>query len=475
MGRPETSKYHPSTDLLLAIGSDWVCFLWSTATGDGNGRTHDSAHGDSFRDAVLATPSLTPEPTTTQTAQTAKPELSRTPTPTMESQPVEWLVYQNEGYGFSVRHPANWTLVELLERRQIAFTPGSAIALRIFIKFAVEDVNLVRTGVSAGDFESEGTVTFLGEPVEKDALVFQGKAKAIFYDKADEIRRGDVVFVITLESNRSPYEAIDIPADIQAMADEIVESFTWIGDGPSTPLPTATPAPLAVPPPLPGWDWSEYGWAGYAYMRPQAWSYGGRYADHAYISPETNSQIFVSTKPYAAEIEANSSWRGYPAQLEVDEGGGGSRFEVVFTIVGDNRTFTLHFFSASPWPEAELQIYRTLIETFMVHGATEEGIDIPLDWETETNETGYSIEAAVQEVIPEAGILVLTEPVQGFITITLAPDGQLLTEDGTVLGWEDIAIGAQVRATGEVGEAGTLMAQAITILAAEDNNGDDNG
>ncbi len=106
----------------------------------------------------------------------------------------------------------------------------------------------------------------------------------------------------------------------------------------------------------------------------------------------------LAAEKYAAEIEANSSWRGYPAQLEIDEGGGGSRFEVVFTIVGDNRTFTLHFFSASPWPEAELQIYRTMIETFVLEGATEEEIDIPLEWEAGTNEGGYSIEAAVQEI-----------------------------------------------------------------------------
>jgi hypothetical protein len=203
-------------------------------------------------------------------------------------------------------------------------------------------------------------------------------------------------------------------------------------------------------------------------MRPQAWSYDGRYADDAYTSPETLSQIIVSTKPYAAEIEENSTWYGLPAQLEVDEGGGGTRFEVIFTIVANNRTFILHFYSASPWPEAELQIFRTMIETFVLQGVTEEGIDIPLDWTPGTNETGYSIEAAVQEVIPEANILVLTEPVQGFITITLAPEGQLLTEDSTAIGWEDIETGAQVQAIGEVGEAGTLFAQEIQLIGPDE-------
>lgn len=90
-------------------------------------------------------------------------------------------------------------------------------------------------------------------------------------------------------------------------------------------------------------------------------------------------------------------------------------------------------------------------------------------------EDAPTITAAIQETVPEAGVIVLAEPVQGFVTITFAPDGQLRSEDGTVMGWEDIQAGVQVQASGEVGEAGTLMAQAVTILAAEDNNGDNNG
>jgi hypothetical protein len=85
-----------------------------------------------------------------------------------------------------------------------------------------------------------------------------------------------------------------------------------------------------------------------------------------------------------------------------------------------------------------------------------------------------AITAAIQEAIPEADVLVLAEPVEGFVTITLAPDGQLLTEDGTPIEWEDIEAGAQVQASGEVGEAGTLMTQVVTVLAAEDE-GDNNG
>ena len=230
--------------------------------------------------------------------------------------------------------------------------------------------------------------------------------------------------------------------------------------------PTSTLAPLWIPPALPGWVWLHREWAGYAYMWPQPWSYDARYADDAYKSPETASLIFVSTKPYAAQIEANSAWHGYPAQLEVDEGGGGSPFEVILTIVGDNRTFSLHYHSTSRWSEVELQIFRTMIETFVVRGAAKEGVNIPIDWETEKSPTAYSIVATAQEVVSEAGVLVLAEPVQGFVTITLAEGGQLLTESGMAATWEDVIPGTQVQATGEVGEAGTLLTQEITLLTA---------
>lgn len=218
-----------------------------------------------------------------------------------------------------------------------------------------------------------------------------------------------------------------------------------------------------LPSPPPGWAWVERDWAGYAYIRPQSWDFDGRYADDAYTSPETISQIFFSTKPYAAEIKADAVWHGYPAQLEVDEGGGGSRFEVTFTIVVDSRTYIFHFFSASPWLAAEQQIFRAMIDTFVVQGVAAEGVEFPDDWETETSQAIYSIEATVQEIISEDNSLILTAPVDGFLTITLAANGRLLTQDGTAVGWEDIEPGTQVQATGTVGEAGSLLASEVMV------------
>ncbi|MBL1131645.1 MAG: hypothetical protein D8M54_24570 [Chloroflexi bacterium] len=68
-------------------------------------------------------------------------------------------------------------------------------------------------------------VTFLGQELIKNALVYQGKDKAVLYNNAGEISVGDLIFAISLESNRSDYESIAIPENVQEQADKILESF----------------------------------------------------------------------------------------------------------------------------------------------------------------------------------------------------------------------------------------------------------
>ena len=75
-----------------------------------------------------------------------------------------------------------------------------------------------------------------------------------------------------------------------------------------------------------------------------------------------------------------------------------------------------------------------------------------------------TITATVLESDPEARIIVLQQPVAGFVTITLTPDGQLLTADGQPATWEEIVGGSQVQASGEVGDAGTLLADRVQLI-----------
>ena len=99
------------------------------------------------------------------------------------------------------------------------------------MKHADEDINLVRTGVAAGDIVERDPIVFLGRPVTSQALVYQGRNKAVFYDKADEIVRDDLIFVISLEKNQMDYEAIDIPPDVQTEADAILRTVELAQDG----------------------------------------------------------------------------------------------------------------------------------------------------------------------------------------------------------------------------------------------------
>ncbi len=132
--------------------------------------------------------------------------------------------FTSQEYGFSLQYPPGWTPVATLPNQVSLIHAGDSIALRFGVRRVTEDINLVRSGVSAGNFVPKEPVTFIGQPISSEVLVYQGKDKAVFYAQADEIARGDLVFVITLESNQLDYEAIEIPPQIQAEADAIVAS-----------------------------------------------------------------------------------------------------------------------------------------------------------------------------------------------------------------------------------------------------------
>jgi hypothetical protein len=74
----------------------------------------------------------------------------------------------------------------------------------------------------AGDWESRGTITFLGQEIEKTSLVYEGRVKLLTYNA----QVGDLSFSIRLEDLvTAEYAAIDIPETAQSEADRIVASF----------------------------------------------------------------------------------------------------------------------------------------------------------------------------------------------------------------------------------------------------------
>jgi hypothetical protein len=124
---------------------------------------------------------------------------------------------------FAFRYPTTWSLEEepnLVKLRQ------DTLLLAIAFQRPGEEVPPAWTGMPAGDFESRDTLVFLGQEIEKRALVYEGKVKVLTYDVSVD----DMVFSIrvddmTEQSSMAAYEAIEIPEAVQAEVDQIVESF----------------------------------------------------------------------------------------------------------------------------------------------------------------------------------------------------------------------------------------------------------
>lgn len=181
--------------------------------------------------SATAAPALTNTATAVATATpTGVP-----PTPTSEPSPSPTAgtpeTFISEAHGFSLVLPPGWTPVTTLVHRVSLVRAGTGIALRIWVKHADDEINLVRTGVGAGDLVERDPVLFLGQPVSSQRLVYQDRDKAVFYELATEIPRDDLIFVIALETNQSDYEAVDIPLEIQAEADAIVSSLELLPPG----------------------------------------------------------------------------------------------------------------------------------------------------------------------------------------------------------------------------------------------------
>lgn len=175
----------------------------------------------------------TPIPEIPTSTLQPKPTHTIIPTPLPAETPAqagvkeeEWLTYRNELHGFSLQYPETWSVVEFLDRNQISLIPrGSGVALRIRFKFADEEIDILRTGVPAGELINRGEVYFLGQGIAKNVLFWKGADRAVLYDNSGEIRRGNLVLTIVLEGS-GYYEDKIIPEAIQLEADEILTTFS---------------------------------------------------------------------------------------------------------------------------------------------------------------------------------------------------------------------------------------------------------
>ncbi|MGD2157429.1 MAG: NBR1-Ig-like domain-containing protein [Anaerolineales bacterium] len=182
---------------------------------------------------------LTAQPTATSATSTPTlavvtdtPELvSPSPEPT-ETQIPTPVSYTNEEYGFSFDHLSSWDVQGVPHSLQLS---KGELNLIVGYRFPEESVSITGTGTPAGDFETRGQISFLGREIDRVALVYESKVKALYYDGANEEitvfdaeQTPQLVFSISLqvEDVEVNFEDVDIPEAAQSEVDAILESFS---------------------------------------------------------------------------------------------------------------------------------------------------------------------------------------------------------------------------------------------------------
>jgi len=148
-------------------------------------------------------------------------------TPAPDSHPG-WLTYTHPTHGFSFRYPPGWHVDPSPAGPnfvRVRPTAGPDMELTVGVRRPDEAVPIQRTGVGAGDVETRGSVRFLGREVAREVLVYEGKVQAVLYNNAVEIDADGLIFTLSLDGAGPDYDAVDIPADVQTIADKIVGSF----------------------------------------------------------------------------------------------------------------------------------------------------------------------------------------------------------------------------------------------------------
>lgn len=88
---------------------------------------------------------------------------------------------------------------------------------------------------------------------------------------------------------------------------------------------------------------------------------------------------------------------------------------------------------------------------------------VPSPAATTASEKGFTIRGTVMDASASARIIMLEEPDQGFSTIALTDETALLSADGGAIGLTDVRHGDSVKAHGQSGMPGTLLADEIVV------------
>ncbi len=131
-------------------------------------------------------------------------------------------LYVNEDYGFVFRFPTTWTLEEAGETMVMLTQDG----LRLAIAFQAPDSNPPKLGgLPSGELKTVGTMAFMGEEIDKQAVVYKGKVKVLLC----EAKAGDIQFVFRLDDViAADYEAVEIPEAAEQEIATIIASLELV-------------------------------------------------------------------------------------------------------------------------------------------------------------------------------------------------------------------------------------------------------
>lgn len=207
--------------------------------------------------------------------------------------------YENPDYGFSFHYPTGWTLSQ---EPHILRLVKNNLTLTIAYRRASEafDLSLGRMGRPAGEFIYGDKLTFAGQPIPVQYLVYEKKYKMVIYGpEKGPLSAGDLQFSLWLEDLSTPdYEAIDLNEAQLAEVTGILESFEVSASITSLTEPTLTPWAETWPPdegpiPVTGWYGSVayQGLAGGKPYRLELLPEGAGSVDLLPTSPEIAAQI----------------------------------------------------------------------------------------------------------------------------------------------------------------------------------------
>ena len=149
-----------------------------------------------------------------------------------------WTEYANLQYGFAFRMPPDWALEEVqgpdntMAGHQVKLhiqpEAGRKIEMMISFKWVDEDRRISPTGVGNGEFVARGTTTLIGQAVNRNVLVCEGRDMSVYYQQEGSVRRGDLDFALILVYVGNCMDGYSIPAEIQSMVDAVVASFVLL-------------------------------------------------------------------------------------------------------------------------------------------------------------------------------------------------------------------------------------------------------